>query len=233
MLDDAFEALKKLDWGTDLAVLAPIDDAVASHDKEDVRRDVESRLIAALQSDVSRDAKDYVCRKLMVVGSAAAVPPLAAMLADASHSHMARFALERIQAPEAGRALRDAAATLEGSLKIGAMGSIGARGDAEAVNLLGASLQASDAAVARGAAMALAAIGTAEAAAVLRAALLSANGNKPHVTDALLACAESLRDDHKPSEALSIYQALAGDEQPRLVRLAATRGILTCASMQG
>jgi hypothetical protein len=35
------------------------------------RKDLENRLVAALKSDISRDAKDYVCRKLTIVGTAA------------------------------------------------------------------------------------------------------------------------------------------------------------------
>jgi hypothetical protein len=64
-------------------------------------------LIAALQSGLSRDAKDYLWRKLMIIGSAAAVPSLAAMLVDKNHSRTAPFVLERIKAPEAGLALCD------------------------------------------------------------------------------------------------------------------------------
>ena len=71
MLDEAFEALKKYDWGTDRAPVAPIDDAVAAtHGKADARARSGNRLLAALKSDISRDAKDYVCRKLTIVGTA-------------------------------------------------------------------------------------------------------------------------------------------------------------------
>jgi hypothetical protein len=49
MLDTAFEALKKFDWGSDLATLAPIEDAViAAHEKPDARQELENRLIAAI-----------------------------------------------------------------------------------------------------------------------------------------------------------------------------------------
>src|SRR5262245_10621661 len=102
MLDNAFEALTKLDWGTNLSALAPIDDAVsASHDKPDDRQQLENRLVAALKGNLSRDAQDYVCRKLAIVGTAAAVPVLAGLLVNKDSSHMARFALERNPAPEA------------------------------------------------------------------------------------------------------------------------------------
>src|SRR5258708_7808677 len=118
MLDNAFEALKTFDWGTDLVVVAPIEEAVtAAHGKPDLSRDLENRLIAALKSEISRDAQDYLCRKLAIVGTAAAVPTLAGLLASEKNSHMARFALERIPAPEAAKALRDALPNVGRKLK--------------------------------------------------------------------------------------------------------------------
>ena len=172
MLDNAFEALKKYDWGTDLAALAPIEDAVtASHGDANARRDLENRLLAALKGNISRDAHDYVCRKLAIVGTVTAVPTLAGLLGQQDHSHMARFALERINAPEAGQALRDALAQVSGILKIGVISSLGARRDAEAVAPLGGLLKDNDPAVARAAALSLGAIGNAESATLLQANL--------------------------------------------------------------
>jgi len=49
------------------------------------------------------------------------------------------------------------------------------------------------------------------------------------VTDASLACAESLLAAGKNADALAIYKGVAKGDQPKHVRLAATRGMLTCA----
>lgn len=233
MLNEAFAALKTYDWGTDIAVLAPIDDAVAaSHGKPDARADLENRLVAALKSEMPRDAKDYVCRKLAIVGSAVAVPALAPLLTEKDHAHMARFALERIPASEAGAALRDALAKTSGTLKVGVISSLGGRRDTAAVASLGPLLRDGDPAVARAAALALGAIGTLAAANVLQEAAQSATSARQAATDALLACAESLLAAKKTAQALSIYTPLADARQPRLVRLAATRGMLACAAQQ-
>jgi HEAT repeat protein len=232
MLSEAFEALKTYDWGTDLAVLAPIDDATAAVKNPQAGEDLEKQLLAALQGKLSRDAHDYVCRKLAIVGTAAAVPVLAPQLANKEHAHMARYALERINAPEAGRALRDSLGNLSGNLKIGVISSLGSRREAEAVEPLGALIRDSDADVARAATLALGTIGTAEAVGVLRSALQS--GGAPHqaVIDALLSCAESLLAGNKQADAVAIYKSLSADSQPRLVRLAATRGLLACGAKQ-
>ncbi len=85
------------------------------------------------KTDASRDAKDFICRKLMIIGTAESVPALAALLPDKELSHMARFALERIPAPEAAQALRDTLPKLDGSLKIGVIASLGARRDVASV----------------------------------------------------------------------------------------------------
>src|SRR6185436_1150934 len=101
----------------DRAPVTPISDAAAAaHGNPEARKDLERRLLAALTSEISRDAKDYVCRVLTLVGSAAAAPVLAKLLVDENHSHMARFALERMPAPEAAAALRDALPKLSAKL---------------------------------------------------------------------------------------------------------------------
>ena len=141
---------------------------------------------------------------------------------------MARYALERINAPEAGAALRDALGTVNGNQKIGVISSLGSRRDTAAVAPLGTLLRTDDPAIARAAALALGAIGTPEAVGVLQAALPAANGDRQFVVDALLSCAESLLQSDKTAEATTVYQSLSGEQQPRLVRLAATRGLLAC-----
>jgi HEAT repeat protein len=230
MLDDAFEALKKYDWGTDRAQLVEIENAVtATHGKADARKDLESRLNAALKSDISRDAKDYVCRKLAIVGTAASASTLAGLLGDEHYSHMARFALERIPGGEAAQSLRDALPKLSGNLKIGAIGSIGARRDLAAVPALRELVKDYDVPTARAAAIALGDIGSAEASKALQDAKPSSAEMKQAVVDAQLTCAEALLADNKKAEALAIYKSLLGGEPSKLVRLAATRGMLACA----
>src|SRR5260370_1109404 len=110
MLDDAFDALKQYDWGTDRAPVAPIEAAVtAAYGKADARLDLEKRLLAALQSDVSRDAKDFVCRMLTIVGRPASVPALAGLLKDpnAAVARAAATALGDIATVEAAKALQE------------------------------------------------------------------------------------------------------------------------------
>jgi HEAT repeat protein len=231
MLDQALAALKTFDWGSDLNALNPIEEAVvASHGKAEAKQKLEQQLLATLQGGLSRDAREYICRKLAMVGSASAVPALTPLLISADSSHMARFALEQIPGPEAAQALRDAVSKASGAVKIGIVSSLGARRDGASVPFLGELLKDADVAIARSAALALGAIGNAEAATMLHSSLKLPEGHVASVIDALLSCAESLLANQKRSEASAIYQNLAHESQPRLVRLAATRGLLACAA---
>ena len=233
MLDQAFDALNSYDWGTDRKVLDPIDKAVvATHGDAAAREKLEKRLVAVLQSQVSRDAKDFVCRKLRVIGTAASVPELAKLLSEKEHSHMARYALESIPAPDAADAMRNALPKLVGELKVGVIGSLGARKDAASVSDLAALLSDQDSSVARAAAFALGAIRSKEAAQALSTAKPN-NDARLAATDATLACAEELLKAGKNSEARKIYSGLATSTQPKHIRLAATRGMLACAAKKG
>ncbi len=230
MLDQAFEALKTYDWGADNKQLNPIDDAViAAHGNEAASKELEAKLAAVLKTGVSRDAKDYVCRKLMLIGTAASVPTLAELLADKDMSHMGRYALERIPAPEAAAAMRDALGKTSGAVKVGVISSLGVRRDTASVPALAALLADADANVAAAAAYALGDIRGADATKALAAAKPASPLAKQAVIDGSLCCAEGLLADGKKAEAMAIYQPLVGDSQPKHVRLAATRGLLACA----
>jgi HEAT repeat protein len=233
MLDQAFETLATYDWGADRKLLKPIDDAVATtHGDDTGRKELENRLAAALQATASRAAKDFVCRKLMVIGTAASVPALAELLPDDELSHMARYALERIDASEAAAAMRDALPGLDSKLQVGVIGSLGVRRDAASVPLLAPLVSESDPAVAGAAAAALGDIRTTDAAHALEAATPTDANVKRAAADASLACAEGLLTSGKKDAAKSIYMRFASGDQPKHVRLAATRGMLACAGSQ-
>ena len=226
MLEQALEALKTYDWAPGLKDLKPIDEAIVTATGDD-RAKLETQLIAALRSDVSRAAKDFICRKLMVIGTAASVPALSELLTKEDHAHMARYALERVPGPEAAQALCDALSKTDGELKIGVISSLGKRPDANCVSALAGLLNSGDEATTRAAALALGAQRTADAAKALQAAKAS-----PAVTDAKLACAEAMLAGGNKAQALLLYKGLATGDQPKHVKLAATRGMLACAGKQ-
>lgn len=235
-LDKPFEILKAFDWGGDTSAFQPIDAAVvAAHADPAARADLEKRLGALLGDGTSRAVKEYACRKLSLIGTAAAVPSLAALLPQKEHSHMARFALERIDAPEAAESLRKALGSLQGDLKIGMISSLAGRGDAAAVPLL-AALLPGESRTAVAAADALGRVHTPEACqALASAAGITDKSVAAAIVDARLACAESLLSQGRRADAKAIYASLAdaaakADVSPaaKATRLAAARGILAC-----
>ena len=230
-VDKAFEALKTFDWGADLKTLVQIDEAVmATYGNAAARKELETRLVAVLKSGPSRSATDYICRTLKTIGTAESVPALAALLGEKDHSHMARYALERIPAPQAATALRVAVAKLEGELQVGVIGSLGVRRDAASVPVLAFLLGSVAKAAGRAAANSLGVIATPEAGKALADfAKKAPQDRKTAATDACLACAEGLLAAGKKAEAIALYKSLSGEDQPKDVRLAATRGMLMTA----
>jgi hypothetical protein len=229
-LDKAFDALKTYDWGTDRNTLKPIDDAVvASHGDAAAQKALEMRLAAVLKSNVSRASKDYVCRKLSLIGSAACVPTVAELLPDPKLSHMARYALERIPGPESVAAMRDCLSKVKGKQKVGVINSLGVRRDKKSTAALVALLNDSDKEIAAAAAAALGAIGTPESAKALEGFQAKASKDlQLAADDACLACAEALLAGGHKAEAMNIYKTLS-KSKIKHVRLAAMRGMLAAA----
>ena len=227
-LDKAFNTLKTYDWGQDRSPLQAIDKAVAeSHGKPECCKKLEARLAAVLKTNAPMAAKDFVCRKLSLIGTAACVPAVAPLLCDQKLSHMARYALERIPAPEAVAAMRDALPKVKGRQKVGVINSLGVRRCSKAVALLIPLLQDSDKEIAAAAAAALGSIGNADAA----KALLAFQKKAPKelslpLADALLTAADHLLDAGNKAQAIMIYTSLMKSNPPKHVKVAATRGML-------
>jgi hypothetical protein len=229
-LEKSFEALKTFNWGPDhpkfLELLGAIENAVpATHGNEAARKELESKLAAVLPTGASRAAKDYVGRKLAIVGSAESVPALAALLNDKDLSHMARYALERIPAAEAAKALRDALSKTSGAEKAGVIGSLGVRRDAASVADLAGLVADSDQSIGLAAATALGDIGTLDAAKALQEAKPASTDVKMRAADARLTVGERLLAADDKAGALAVYRSLIGSEAKN-VKLAATRGLL-------
>jgi HEAT repeat protein len=231
-VDKSFEVLKTFDWGTNYDEILAIDDAViATHGNAAARKDLETRLTAVLLTKASRPAKDFTCRMLSEIGTADCVSALAGLLSDQDLSHMARYALERIGGPESVKAMRDALPKVNGALKAGMIESLGARRDGASVDVLTVLTGGSDKMLAFAAINALGKIGTPGAAKSLSDIIKSAPDElKPIAADACLVCAERLSAEGKKDQAMSLYKGLSGEDQPKYVRLAATRGLLAAAA---
>ena len=98
--------------------------------------ELETKLIGVLQSEGSYQEKASACRQLSVIGTAKSIGPLAALLGDEKLSHMARYALEPMPYAGVDTAFREGLGKLKGKPLVGVIGSVGVRGDTQAVGML-------------------------------------------------------------------------------------------------
>jgi HEAT repeat protein len=187
--------------------------------------EVEQDLIATLQSGAGTPQKWAACQRLRVIGTAKAVPALAALLTEDGLSQAARYVLEALPGPEADAALRQALGKTSGLLKAGVIDSLGWRGEEQSVPLLAPLLLDSDPNIATAASSALGRIGGKEAIAALSASRDQV-GVAVQLTllESLLKCAERLAASKDMTGALAIYQDLFIAKYPAQIRTAAWRG---------
>jgi len=229
MLDQALEALKTYEWGVDPKAVKSIQDAVvASHGDAAARKKLESTLAKVLGTDLPRAAKDIVCRALKTIGTAHSVPALAKLLHDEELSHMARHALEANDSPEAVKALVGAIDKAPKKIKIGIISSLGARGFGVPVAPLAKALSDKDTDISTAGALALGAIGSADAVKALGSAKVN-DTNKIAVCDAMLQCAENMLAHGKKSGAKAIYGTVLKIGPTEAAKIAADLGIKASA----
>ncbi|NQT53147.1 HEAT repeat domain-containing protein [bacterium] len=231
VLDKPYQDILAFTMGGDAGPLNAVAElALKSFSNADERKKVERQLLAALQSPkATTDCKRFICRQLVVIGSEQSVAPLAALLLDKELSHMARYALARLEGDAPGKALRDALAKASGQPKLGIIGSLGDRRDAAAVPALAALAKSGDLAVAQAAVAALGKIGGAASLAALDTAAKSAKPTLANVAvDAKLRVAGALLAEGKQDQARGIYDALYTTAKAVHVRAAALRGLVLC-----
>lgn len=222
--DEAFVALKKYDRGSSRALLLPLDQAVTSALKnEKARAALEAKLLASLQAGGSLVAREYICTKLTLLGSADAVPALIALVTDPQLSTPARTALQAIPGSAVGKALRRALSASRSLVKVGVIHSLGMRREAGAVGALADFLRDPDAQVAGAAAAALGEIGTVRAGrALLKHFAKATEANRRKSADAILTCAERLAEQGRKTDARALSNLLETG-QPAYIRAAATK----------
>jgi hypothetical protein len=120
-LDQILKELSTWDGGIESAPVWKLRDYVrARRDDPAGRAECESKLLQFLKTRATPVAKMAACRHLRVIGSAAAVAPLQAMLADPGSADMALYALQGIAGAAVDQALIAALPTSVGATKIAA-----------------------------------------------------------------------------------------------------------------
>ena len=223
---DDLANLKKYEYGKDQASLLVIERRVEDSMDDKAQQSALAAKLLKVMADPAATlaARQHAGIMLRICGTEAEVPALANMLGKAEVGKFAQGALERIPAPAAGKALRDAFARLDGPALIGVINSTANRHDREAVGALIGLTASDDAAVAAAAAHALGRIGGANAAACLNK--LAAGGKDPQIAHAYLSCGIIAVDDGDRKAAGAIFATLADPEYPAPVRRGAFSGQL-------
>jgi len=227
-LDQALKSVAAFEYGKDSAPMLLVEQIVVESAKDAKQREaVEQRLLAVFDAHPTRDAKEFLCRQLFTIGTARSAPRLESMLTDPAVAHMARFALGRLETPEASAALVRALGKTSGNLQVGVLNTLASRRCREALPEIIKLLASPDAAVADAAGAALGDLGGAEAAQALEAARGSASPSlRQRIDDARMACADGMVRAGQRAEAAAIYQRLMAAEMPRHVQIGALRGLV-------
>ena len=182
----------------------------------------EKDLIQTLKRDASVQEKEQACRELWKIGTAKSVPALAVLLEHPKLSHMARYALEPMPYPEAGKALRGALERTESEIRVGIVNSLGRRRDNKAVSALVPLLDSSNVSTVRATAIALGRIASSPALEALQRFRAEADDSlAPIAADASLRAVERCLGTDELEAAAGICKELDRPTWPGHVRLAA------------
>ncbi|MHC4620217.1 MAG: HEAT repeat domain-containing protein [Planctomycetota bacterium] len=232
-LDELLADIAGYEYGKSRQPLAELDDIIRSASgSRNKLEQMEKRFLEFLRSDATPAGKQFICRKLSVIGTNASVATLAAMLTEEATSpiepaDMARYALERIPGPAANKALRGALDKTSGKVKVGIINSLGARGDRKSVKQMAKLIDDSDKEIAQAAISALGKIGGKRAAKALGNARTTVGPELRLVwSDAYLACGDKFLAKGNMSWAGRIYRQMYAPSAPSSVRAAALRGLV-------
>jgi HEAT repeat protein len=200
--------------------------------KEPLRAEACKVMLGKLGPKTPAPARVWLLKQLEQIGRAESVDAVAAVLDDKDEQvrDAAVRALAANPAPAAATKLVAKLPSAAPKLKVPLLNALGYRADKSAVAAVTKELSAAEAEVAVAAARALGKIATPEAAKSLAAARGKARGPvRLALTDAYLLCADRRLEEGKGEEAAAIYRELNRPEEPRPVRLAALRGLLSSA----
>jgi type 1 glutamine amidotransferase/HEAT repeat protein len=211
-------------YGDSRAALSGLNEFIRCfEDIPEARTRMERQFLDLLGGGASPAGKQFICSRLALIGSEESVPRLAVLLNDTATAEMALLALEPIPGAAVDTALRQALVMTEGKTEVGVITALGTRRVEAVTDGLRALLADPDPRVSGAAVSALAKIGTPAA----RAALEQAAEKQPDrndIPDAILRCADGLRDRGDNQGALAIYRRLGSPGQPIPIRCAALRG---------
>ena len=235
ILNELLRKVAVYDYGKSRQPLTKLTNIIRdAHDSPEELKLIEKYLLDVLKSDAPPACKQFICRKLSIIGTEESVPTLAEMLTEPETSDMARYALERIPGLAVDQALRDALDNTSGKVKVGIINSLGQRGDRKAVRQLSKLMTDTDKEIARAALSSLGRIGDRGAAVMLHRARPKV-GAELHLpwAHAYLMCADNFLAKGGKRRAIPIYRRMYVADEPLSIRIAALRGIVTVTPERG
>lgn len=208
--------------------------AAASVNNQALRTSLETGLIQLLVEPSGYETRKLACELLAAIGSANAVPALAALLADPAHAEIACFALQPNPSTQADQALRAALPSADGAIRLQIIHTLGERRDPQSVPDLVQLARSTDHHTTEAAIAALGKIGDDPAQTALRQLQSEANPSlAPAFAEAFLRIAERRVTEANLAGARSLYESLLGLGHSAAVRRGALIALLALDSDGG
>jgi HEAT repeat protein len=189
------------------------------------RKDLERALAELLHSDSSYLAKKFACQELGIIGTDFSVPALAPLLLSDPTVGIACLALTTYPAGQADAALRKAATSTTGLVKVQLIQTLGDRPDSKALKLIVSAANDPDPRVAETAISALGKQGSPRAARELTRLARNPTVARQAVREAMLTLAQKLSMKGERRTATRLYQSLIAPQLEIAVRRAALEGL--------
>jgi len=234
-LDKNMTAASAYQFGQNWEMLAEISDIVKiTLNTPGLQKPVEKRFIKFLKSDATLAGKQFICRKLSIIGSQSSISTLSKMLRQKETYDMALFALERIPSEAADKALLKALSKMKGRMRMGIVNSIGVRSYSKSVSKLTKLIYEQDLELAQAAISALGKIADKNASKALwKASEKTTDRLKTAALNGYLKCTDKLVDEGDVAKAKTIYQELTHPNYPEEIRSAAFAGMIHAEPERG
>lgn len=225
-LEAAVDAVGTYDFDRPRSKLVALERLINdTHGDPAARRHLETAMAELLGSKATVAAKQFLCKKLWIMGTDHSVPALSKLLdgSDPVLAEAACYALRTQDSAVAAAALRNALDRTRGVARVAIINVLGDKHDAASATPLIALAAASDGLAAEAAIVALGKIASREA---LVALTTMHSGPDPtrrlHSAHALLQAGQQLAKRGSTAEAKSIWSRLTGSTEPAPIRRGAS-----------
>lgn len=225
-LDAAVARTRDYDYGSRRTALIALEAMInATHGNREARLRLETSMTGLLNSNATVAAKQFICKKLWIMGTEVSVPTLEKLLegSDLVLSEAACYALRSQQSAAAGRALRTGLSKARGKALVAIINVVGDRRDVLSSAKLAELTNDTDVMVVDAAIAALGKIASPESISVLSKLHAGAGGERRlAAAHALLQGGQELDKRGHIQAAQSVYRKLIGASEAAHIRRGAS-----------